>query len=141
MQLTQSQEDYLETIYNEVLKSGCAKVTDIALLLDVKKGSVSEAINILSKKGLINYEPYSAITMTDLGVTVAKKILQRHEFMSEFFVNILELSKEEATIDACKMEHIMSEKLFEKFTLFCNFINEYSNVNADFKKELKKIIK
>lgn len=48
--LTPSQEDYLETIYLEAEKNGCAKVTDIAKLLDVKKASVTGALSNLCEK-------------------------------------------------------------------------------------------
>ena len=41
--LSHSQEDYLEEIYNQVLKSGCAKVTDISNALNVRKASVTGA--------------------------------------------------------------------------------------------------
>ena len=72
--LTPSQEDYLETIYLEAEKNGCAKVTDIAKLLDVKKASVTGALSNLCEKGLINYAPYAPITLTAEGEKEAKKI-------------------------------------------------------------------
>ena len=62
--LSSSLEDYLETIYNEVQKNGFAKVTDISKILNVKKASVTGALNSLTAKKLINYSPYSAITLT-----------------------------------------------------------------------------
>ena len=71
--LTPSQEDYLETIYVESQKNGCAKVTDIAKLLDVKKASVTGALSHLSEKGLINYAPYLPVTLTKSGEKAAKK--------------------------------------------------------------------
>ena len=52
--LSRSQEDYLEEIYKQVLKNGQAKVTDISLALNVKKASVTGALNALADKKLIN---------------------------------------------------------------------------------------
>ena len=71
--LSSSLEDYLEAIYNEVVKQGYAKVTDISNMLNVKKASVTGALNQLSSKKLINYMPYSSITLTPEGEKKAKK--------------------------------------------------------------------
>ena len=55
--LSHSFYDYLEEIYIQVLKHGFAKVTEISESLNVKKASVTSALNHLSEKGLIFYEP------------------------------------------------------------------------------------
>lgn len=124
MKLSESLEDYLEAIYNEVLNKGEAKVTDISNILNVKKASVTGALISLKDKGLINYEPYCAITLTRRGERIAAEIIRKHAVMSEFFENILNLSKEEAIENACKMEHIMSERMFERMTKFSLFMQD-----------------
>ena len=48
--LSVSLEDYIEEIYSQILKSGQAKVTAIASALNVKKASVTGALNVLSEK-------------------------------------------------------------------------------------------
>ncbi len=139
--LTQSQEDYLETIYIETQKNGCAKVTEIAKILDVKKASVTGALSSLKEKGLINYAPYSPITLTKEGIKTAEKILLRHEVMTNFFKNILHLSQEEAAQNACRMEHIMSEEMFKRIHTFSHFIQDYSKENKDFEKRIQLLYK
>lgn len=109
--LSHSQEDYLEEIYNQVLKSGCAKVTDISNALNVRKASVTGALNSLAAKKLINYEPYSKITLTQEGENLAREIVNKHNGLCDFFINILNLSPSEAAENACKMEHIVSGKI------------------------------
>lgn len=138
--LSRSQEDYLEEIYKQVLKNGQAKVTDISLALNVKKASVTGALNALADKKLINYEPYSKITMTKEGEKLAKVILNKHESLYDFFENILGLSEQEASENACQMEHIVSEKFFTNFVKFSNFIRDYSLKNPDFIKSFKDVI-
>ena len=139
--LTQSQEDYLETIYVETQKNGFAKVTDIAKILDVKKASVTGALSSLKEKGLINYAPYCPITLTKEGIKTAEKILLRHEVMTNFFKNILHLSQEEAAQNACRMEHIMSEEMFKRIHTFSHFIQDYSKENKDFEKRIQLLYK
>lgn len=139
--LSRSQEDYLEEIYNQVVKNGHAKVTEISNALNVKKASVTGALNTLSAKKLINYEPYSKITLTKAGEDFAKNIHEKHENLRDFFENVLGLSKEEASDNACRMEHIVSENFFTNFVKFSDFIRDYSRQNTDFLKQYKKMLK
>lgn len=120
--LSVSLEDYIEEIYNQVLKSGQAKVTAIAEALNVKKASVTGALNTLSEKKLINYAPYSPITLTDDGEKIAKNILTKHENLSEFLIEVLGIEKQEALETACKMEHIVSDKLFLNMVKLTTFV-------------------
>lgn len=131
--LSVSLEDYIEEIYNQVLKNGQAKVTAIAETLKVKKASVTGALNILSEKKLINYAPYSPITLTPEGEKIAKDILTKHENLSEFFMEVLGIEREEAVETACKMEHIVSDKLFD------NMVKLTEYVKSDLKDKIKKL--
>ena len=136
--LSYSQEDYLEEIYNQVLKYGFAKVTGISEALNVKKASVTAALNLLSEKKLINYTPYSSITLTNQGEGLAKKILDRHNSMAAFFHEILNLSPEQASENACKMEHILSDELYEKFLILYSFIKDYASKDKIFADEINE---
>ncbi len=120
--LSFSLEDYIEEIYNQVLKNGQAKVTAIADALGVKKASVTGALNVLSEKKLINYAPYSPITLTAQGEKIAKEVLKKHENLAEFFVEVLNISRDEALEIACKMEHIVSDKLFDNMVKLTEYV-------------------
>lgn len=128
--LSVSLEDYIEEIYKQVLKDGKAKVTAIAQSLGVKKASVTGALNTLLEKKLINYAPYSPIILTQTGEKIAKNILKKHENLTEFFTEVLGATKAEALDVACKMEHIVSEKLFENMMK----LTQYAKTQKDFKK-------
>ncbi len=120
--LSFSLEDYIEEIYNQVLKNGQAKVTAIADALGVRKASVTGALNVLSEKKLINYAPYSPITLTAQGEKIAKEVLKKHENLSEFFVEVLNIPRDEALEIACKMEHIVSDKLFDNMVKLTEYV-------------------
>lgn len=114
--LSHSLEDYLEEIYIQVLKQGFAKVTEISDSLNVRKASVTSALNHLSEKGLIFYEPYAVITMTDDGEKLAKKILTKHKVLSQFFGELLKL--ENSAEIACAVEHLISDENLKKIQKF-----------------------
>lgn len=120
--LSFSLEDYIEEIYAQVLKNGQAKVTAIADALGVRKASVTGALNILSEKKLINYAPYSPITLTSEGEKIAKSILEKHEKISEFFFEVLNIPHDEALEIACKMEHIVSDRLFNNMIKLTDYV-------------------
>lgn len=129
--LSVSLEDYIEEIYMQVLKNGQAKVTAIADAMGVKKASVTGALNILQDKKLINYAPYSPVTLTTEGEKIAKNILKKHENLAEFFVEVLNTPRAEALEIACKMEHIVSEKLFKnmmKLTKYVKTQDDFKNI-------------
>lgn len=130
--LSISLEDYIEEIYNQVLKSKAAKVTAIAKALGVRKASVTGALNLLAEKKLINYSPYMPVTLTDKGKEIAQNILKKHENITEFFTCVLNIPKQEARETACKMEHIVSDKIFDNM----NKLTQYIKTNF---KDIKKI--
>ena len=112
MQLTQSREDYLETIYELIEENTVARVKDIAAKLNVRKPSVHCAINELKKHGLVEQEPYGYITLTDAGVVEAKKVVKRHGMLREFLL-LLGVQPEIAERDACAMEHLLSQETYD----------------------------
>ncbi len=139
IKLSANQEDYLETIYNICVKEGGAKVTDISKALDVKKSSVSEALSILKSKNLITQEKYSPVIMTELGTKIAKQILKKHRVLTDFLKNILLLSEQEAIENACKIEHVISEKMFSRLTKFSGFFEKHLELDKDLKEQIQKL--
>ena len=119
--MTQSLEDYIETIYVLIGENRPAQVRDVAKLLNVKMPSVVKAIHELKKLGLATQEPYSPINLTPKGERVAKLVLGRHKLLRSFLVK-LGVNRRIADRDACLMEHILSAETLEK-------IREYTEKN------------
>lgn len=115
--MTQSLEDYLETVYLIILDGRVAQVRDIARALGVKMPSVVKAIRELMRLGLAVHEPYGGVDLTPKGKRVAKGILGRHNLLREFLVK-LGVSAKMANRDACLMEHIVSTETLERIRIF-----------------------
>ncbi len=116
--LSESLEDYLETILELQEKNTVARSKDIAEKLDIKRGSVTGMLKKLAVQELINYEPYGFVTLTPKGKKIATAIEKRHIFLKDFFFRILQVDEETADKTACQMEHIMDPKTYKKFTEF-----------------------
>ena len=84
------------------------------------KPSVSRAVGLLKKGGYITVDESGYITLTDLGRETSDKIYERHTILTECLVK-LGVSREVASVDACKIEHVISDDSFEAIK---NFIKE-----------------
>ena len=85
MKLTSIQEEYLKTIYTLQKTEKNVRITDIANKLNKTKPTVNYAVNNLKTVGLINYELYGSITLTEEGVLKAQKTLEAYDIMYIFF--------------------------------------------------------
>ena len=115
--MTQSLEDYLETIYIILSEGRPAQARDVGRLLDVKMPSVVKAIHELKKLGLALQEPYCPIQLTPKGERLAKHVLSRHTLLRSFLVK-LGVSRKIADKDACMMEHILSAETIDKIRAY-----------------------
>lgn len=120
--LSASLEDYIEAIYHIIETKLVARSKEIATRLDVSRASVTEALRALSKKNLINYAPYEAITLTDEGKIVAEDVIFRHEALKHFFVEVLAIDPQIAEEGACKIEHSAPPEIIERMINFTKFI-------------------
>ncbi len=113
MKYNKSVEMYLETTYILENNHGHAHVVEIAEHLDITKPSVTKAMDRLKDEGLINKESYGHITLTEKGKDVAKQIYHKHCIVTQFLKESLDLSPKEASINACRMEHIITDAMLE----------------------------
>ncbi len=112
-QSTPASEDYLETIYELTKSKGYAKVVDISRKLNVKPPTVTSMIQKLSEKGLLRYERYRDISLTQPGEAIAKNISDRHAKTMKF-LTILGVDKKTAYVDTEGIEHHMHPSTLKK---------------------------
>ncbi len=111
MQLQESAEMYLETIYILSQKSKSVRSIDVAEYMGFSKPSVSRAVGLLKSGGYLTMADDGLLTLTDKGIITAKKIFERHIILSEFLTKI-GVADKTASDDACKIEHIISDETF-----------------------------
>ena len=116
-EMTQSLEDYLESIYMLIEEGRSAQVRDVARRLSVKMPSVVKAVRELKRLGLVTQEPYSNIEFTQKGASVARRVLSRHTLLRAFLMK-LGVSRANADKDACLMEHILSAETLDKIRIY-----------------------
>lgn len=130
--LTASMEDYLEMIYRHTLSGEeFIRINKLADLLNVRDSSVSKMMQKLGALGLINYEKYGLITLTDLGSQIGQFLLQRHSTI-ERFLKLL-TSSNDVLVETELIEHIISSSTVENLRLLVDFIEENPDIAVKFK--------
>lgn len=121
-QLTASEENYLKQIYHlERLSQEPVGTNDIASRMQTKASSVTDMIQRLFDKSLINYEKYKGCELTELGKAEALKTIRKHRLWETFLVEKLNFGWDEVHEIAEQLEHIQSVKLTNKLDEFLNF--------------------
>jgi len=137
--LSRNQQEYIETIYSLCQIQYHAHSKQIAEKLNVKMSSVSDALCSLAKMKLINYRIRHPVTLTPLGLDVAKLLTNRHKVLFDFFHNILSLDLDYSEKMACSIEHTFDEKIKERLKDFILYLkNESINSKTDFIDKFKK---
>ncbi len=112
MALKESGEMYLETIYTLHRERGSVRAVDVAEHMGYSRASVSRAMGLLKEQGYIAIDQESHITLTDAGKALATKINERHTILSQMFM-ALGVDPETAADDACRIEHVISDRCFD----------------------------
>ncbi len=120
--LSASLEDYLEVIYHLEQSQRVARAKDIADQMNVQRASVTGALKALASRGLINYSPYSYVTLTPEGRRIASDIIHRHDTLKEFFMTTLQLDPEQAEANACRIEHAIDPVAIDRLVHFLEFM-------------------
>lgn len=110
--VSESAENYLETILILSQHLPVVRSVDIANELDFKKSSVSVAMKNLRQKGQITVTDAGFIYLTDSGREIAEMIYERHQMLSRLLVS-LGVPEEIAVQDACRIEHVISKESFD----------------------------
>ena len=132
MELTNSQEEYLKTIYLLEKNNKKVRVTDIANKLKITKPSVNKAIKTLKEMNLIEYEVYGDIALTDNAEKIAKNIIKRQDILKMFLVEILEIEDKQATKEAIAMKHAISEKTAQKLDKYSSQILNLGDLDCGY---------
>ena len=112
MKLYESAEDYLERILILSNQLETVRAIDIARDMSFSKPSVSVAMHKLEDNGYIKINSDGALILTEKGRAVAESVYERHLVLTKALVS-LGVPEEQAKIDACKVEHDISEVTFE----------------------------
>lgn len=109
MRLHESAEMYLETIYTLSLSQKTVRSIDVAEALGYSRPSISRAVGLLKKDGYLTVDQDGFLALTKTGIAAAQKVYHRHTILTSALM-ALGVDKESASEDACRIEHVISDK-------------------------------
>jgi DtxR family Mn-dependent transcriptional regulator len=113
-EISHSEENYLKTVFHLGAEGKQAVATNaIARSIKTKPSSVTDMMQRLAEKGLVNYRKYRGVSLTEEGKRAALSIIRKHRLWEVFLVEKLNFSWDEVHDVAEQLEHIKSEKLVD----------------------------
>lgn len=130
--ITKSSEEYLKTMYILKKQNGNIRVTDIANKMNCTKPSVNKAIYNLKDKGMLNYESYGTIELTEEGENLAKKILEAYDIVYLFLKDVLNIEEYKAEKEAEKIKMTITDETVNKLARYVHKVLGLSNLNCNY---------
>lgn len=112
MALHESGQMYLEAIYVLLQKKEKIRAIDVGAYLGYSKPSVSRAVGILKEGEYISVDADGYISLSEAGKGIAEQLYERHTVLTNMLKN-LGVDERTAAEDACRIEHVISDKSFE----------------------------
>ena len=112
--LTGPVEDYLKAIYEIGRGTVAVATNDIAQRLNIAPASVSGMVRRLADQGLLGYERYRGVTLTDAGRRAALRTIRRHRIIESYLSSALEYPWDRVHDEAERLEHAASDELVDR---------------------------
>jgi len=111
-------ENYLKAIYLGAgrLPAGqrLLPMGQLATALGVAPGTATTMVKTLAESGLVEYEPYAGVALTQAGEKLAALVVRRHRLIELFLVQVLGFGWDEVHDDAEQLEHVVSDRLIQR---------------------------
>lgn len=101
---------------------GWARVSDIARRLNITRGSVSINLRTLKKRGWVETDAHRLVKLSREGERVAQSVIAKRRILMAFLRDVLGIPEPDAEIDACKIEHLISDSTGQRLVHFVQFL-------------------
>lgn len=117
---SESEQMYLITVARttEAGNEGPVSISKIAVALGVSVPSANEMVRKLDTRGLLSYEPYRGVLLSDLGQRIANQVLRTRRLWATFLVEHLGFSPIDADDQACHLEHATTPEAADRLAAF-----------------------
>lgn len=126
--VTHSAAHHLMAIDDLVQRLGYARVSDIARQLNITRGSVSISLQPLKKNGLIIQDENRHLRLSEHGQGLVDAIKTKRRIVQRLFAELLGVQAQQAEIDACKLEHLVSNETARRLISFLRFLDSHRDV-------------
>ncbi len=114
--ITAGVEEYLEALFHLEEENRAVQTKALAEHLKLKPASVTEMVKRLTAQKLVTHTPYKGVYLTERGRTAAAALVRRHRLSERFLADMLDVPWDELHDEACKFEHVISDKVERKLS-------------------------
>ena len=118
---TQTKENYLKALYYLHQKDEDISITNLGKELGVSKPTVNDMVKKMQAKGWVKYEKYKPLHLTKQGLKEAAIIIRKHRLSEMFLSKVMGFGWEEVHDMAEEMEHLKSERFFDRMDEILGF--------------------
>ncbi len=118
---SESSEMYIQTIFRLTEKHTHASISEIAAAMGHSVSTVSEKVKHLTSEGFLVHEWREQVTLSDKGKITAGKILRKRRLIESFLFQIAGYGIHELHDEACRLEHVISERLSDALDRMLGF--------------------
>lgn len=130
--ISKSLEEYLKTMYVLKKQTGRVRMTDIAEKMNCTKASVNKAVHNLKSNGLLTYETYGTIELTESGEDLAKKILEAYDIVFLFLKDVLNLKEEQAKIEAENIKSVIQDETINQLAKYIHKVLDLADLDCNY---------
>ncbi len=111
VQLSESIQDYLKSIYKLQAETGRVTIGALAHDKAVSAASASAMVKKLTALELLAHERYHGAYLTAAGERVALEVIRHHRLLELYLAETLGLHVDDVHDEADRLEHVISEEL------------------------------
>ena len=129
---------HLVSILELLEEYGYARVSAVARSLEITRGSASITLKNLKARGLVTEDERRFLGLSDEGLHIARSIVAKKRIMKSLFIDLLGVDEEQADIDTCKIEHLLSDATATRAARLLRFLDSGHASVAPFQTELHR---
>lgn len=116
--ITHSAAHHLLSVMKLKKSKGYARVSDVARDLNITTGSASTNLKNLKQRGLVTEDDHKHLSLSEEGEKLAEAVKERKRLSYSLLTEVLGVSSDQADIDSCKIEHLLSGETARKLQIF-----------------------
>jgi Mn-dependent DtxR family transcriptional regulator len=122
--ISHSAAHHLMAIHDLIERYGYARASDVAKLLNITRGSVSISLRPLKESGLVVQDENRHLRLSPAGSALVEAIKTKRHLLRRLLHDVLEVAEPQAEIDACKLEHLVSNETARRVLAFLRYFDE-----------------
>lgn len=110
---SKSVEDFLKAVFTLQQQNERVSTNTLRDALNITAPSVTDMAQRLVAAGLVDYQKYRGVVLTDAGRDIALKVIRRHRLIELYLVRELGYALREVHAEAERLEHAVSDHFVE----------------------------